>query len=100
MGQALAGFDAAQLSVAWVDIEDHDEVLGTIDVQNFPTLLIARGERVLFFGTVTPHAQTLARLVQGAMEGGVSAQRPGAEVQALAARIAAFQAAGLGDPPE
>lgn len=54
---------------AWIDIEDHDEVLGTIDVDNFPTLLVARDDEVLFFGTVTPHAQTLARLVQSALDG-------------------------------
>jgi thioredoxin 1 len=53
----------------WVDIEDHDEVLGPIDVENFPTLLIARGDEVLFFGTVTPHAQTLLRLVETAARG-------------------------------
>jgi len=53
----------------WVDIEDHDEVLGPIDVENFPTLLIARGDTVLFFGTVTPHAQTLLRLVETAARG-------------------------------
>ena len=54
---------------AWVDVEDHDEVLGSIDVENFPTLLIARGDEVLFYGVVTPHAQTLGRLVQTALDG-------------------------------
>jgi len=54
---------------AWVDVEDHDEVLGALDVENFPTLLIARGDEVLFYGVVTPHAQTLARLVQSALDG-------------------------------
>ncbi|HUG22526.1 thioredoxin family protein [Piscinibacter sp.] len=53
----------------WIDIEDHAEVLGTIDVEDFPTLLIARGDEVLFFGTVTPHANTLGRLVQSAADG-------------------------------
>lgn len=53
----------------WVDVEDHAEVMGPIDVENFPTLLIARGDQVLFFGTVTPHARTLARLVQSALDG-------------------------------
>ena len=53
----------------WIDIEDHAEVLGAIDVEDFPTLLIARGDEVLFFGTVTPHANTLGRLVQSAADG-------------------------------
>ena len=92
MAQALGGFDPTRLSVAWVDIEDHDEVLGPVDVLNFPTLLIARAEQVLFFGAVTPHAQTLVRLVQGALEGSVAQAAQDAESQALAARIRAFQA--------
>jgi len=58
---------AGQADLAWVDVEDHDEVMGTLDVENFPTLMIARGDDVLFFGTITPHAQTLARLVQTAL---------------------------------
>ena len=53
----------------WVDVEDHAEVLGPIDVEDFPTLLIAQGDQVLFFGTVLPHANTLARLVQSAIAG-------------------------------
>ena len=58
-----------QTRFVWVDVEDHDEVLGAIDVENFPTLLIARGDEVLFFGVVMPHAQTLARLVRTALDG-------------------------------
>jgi thiol-disulfide isomerase/thioredoxin len=56
---------------AWVDIEDHDEVPGRLDIENFPTLLIARegDDAVLFFGTVTPHAGTLQRLVETAARG-------------------------------
>jgi thioredoxin 1 len=53
----------------WVDVEDHAEVMGPIDVEDFPTLLIAHGDQVLFFGTITPHAQTLSRLVQSALAG-------------------------------
>ena len=60
---------AGQAQFAWVDVEDHDEVLGNLDVENFPTLLIARGDEVLFYGVVTPHMQTLARLVQTALDG-------------------------------
>ena len=56
------------LQWAWIDIEDHDEALGGLDVDNFPTLLVARGERVLFYGTVLPHAATLERLVEQALQ--------------------------------
>ncbi|HEV7915745.1 MAG TPA: thioredoxin family protein [Albitalea sp.] len=64
---------AGRAHFAWVDVEDHDEVMGHIDVENFPTLMIARGDEVLFYGTVTPHAQTLARLVQSALLGDLKA---------------------------
>jgi thioredoxin 1 len=61
-----AAFGAASTFV-WVDIEDDEAVLGPVDVDDFPTLLIARGERIAFFGPVTPHAQTARQLVQRAL---------------------------------
>ena len=69
-----ATFDAlaashADVEFAWVDIEDDADALGDPDIENFPTLLIARGDTVLFYGTVLPHAQTLHRLVQSALAG-------------------------------
>lgn len=73
----------------WIDVEDEADLVGSIDVDNFPTLLIARGAEVLFFGTVTPHASTLARLMQAALEGQshLGGEAPDAEVRALAARL-------------
>ncbi|HJV63421.1 MAG TPA: thioredoxin family protein [Albitalea sp.] len=66
---AQAASFGGEARFAWVDVEDHAEVMGAIDVEDFPTLLIARGDEVLFFGTVMPHAQTLARLVRSALDG-------------------------------
>ena len=82
--QAPAGLDGV-----WIDIEDEAELVGAIDVQNFPTLLIARGDEVLFFGPVTPHLSTLTRLMQAAVAGSthLGGEAPDAEVQALAARL-------------
>jgi thioredoxin len=73
-----AAFDAVRgahprARFAWVDIEDHPEVLGSIDVENFPGLLIARGDDIAFFGTVTPHASTLDALVDRALRGELGA---------------------------
>ena len=59
-----------------------------IDVENFPTLLIARPGVVAFFGTVTPHASTLASLVERAMRGDLSPITSPA-VEALAERVRA-----------
>jgi len=84
--QALAF--AGRTEFAWVDVEDHDEVMGHVDVENFPTLMIARGDDVLFFGTITPHAQTLARLVQSALQGDLKPVRND-EVDGLPRRVRA-----------
>lgn len=47
----------------WVDIEDNADVLGDLDVENFPTVLIQRDDTVAFFGTMLPEAGLLDRLV-------------------------------------
>lgn len=52
----------------WVDIDDDEEALGAVEVDDFPTLLVARGDRVLFFGVVAPTAAASARAVQRAVE--------------------------------
>jgi thioredoxin 1 len=54
----------------WVDIESHDELLGDLDIENFPTLLIADHQgQARFAGTVLPHAETLQRMCQAALAG-------------------------------
>jgi thiol-disulfide isomerase/thioredoxin len=47
----------------WVDVEDHAEIAGDVDVENFPTLVIQRGHDVLFAGPTLPEAGILARLL-------------------------------------
>lgn len=47
----------------WIDIEDQADVVGDLDVDNFPTLLIQRGDVVAFFGTVLPDAVLAERLL-------------------------------------
>ena len=84
------GHPGAATRFVWVDIEDESELVGDLDIEDFPTLLLARGDRVLFFGPVLPHAQTLDRLVRTALDNGMAAL-PGAalaaDVRALPARL-------------
>lgn len=47
----------------WIDIEEFPDLLGDEDVENFPTLLIERDGKVLFFGTMLPHIEQLERLM-------------------------------------
>lgn len=72
--------------LAWIDIEDQSEVLGEIDVESFPTLLLLRGAVPLFLGPLTPQPAVLAQLVHSALDGRLPAQGDGA-VQALAHRV-------------
>ena len=51
----------------WVDIEDESDLVDPIEVDNFPTLLIASREHALFFGTMLPHIQNLQRLIETQM---------------------------------
>ena len=48
----------------WLDIEDCADDMGDLDVENFPTLLITRGDVVLFFGTMLPHLGHLQRTLE------------------------------------
>jgi thioredoxin 1 len=48
----------------WIDIEDHADVVGDLDVENFPTLLLQHGDKVAFFGTVLPDPKVAERLLQ------------------------------------
>lgn len=48
----------------WVDIEDHADLVGDLDVENFPTLLIQHRETVAFFGTMVPDPNVAHRLIE------------------------------------
>ena len=48
----------------WVDIEDDDELVGDLDIETFPTLLVGTtGQQVLFFGPILPSPELLERLL-------------------------------------
>jgi thioredoxin 1 len=47
----------------WVDIEDSADLVGDFDVENFPTLLIQRGDQVIFYGTTMPDHRIAHRLI-------------------------------------
>ncbi|MFN3888401.1 MAG: thioredoxin family protein [Aquabacterium sp.] len=47
----------------WIDIEDEAELVGDIDVETFPTLMVAWQGRVLFAGPVLPRVGDAQRLL-------------------------------------
>jgi thiol-disulfide isomerase/thioredoxin len=55
----------------WIDIEDQAAVVGDLDVENFPTLLLQRGDTVAFYGTMLPDPKVADRLVQAQAELGL-----------------------------
>jgi thioredoxin 1 len=52
-----------QFTFVWLDVEDDADVAGDIDVENFPTLAIYRGDVPIHFGVSLPHETTIGRLV-------------------------------------
>lgn len=52
----------------WLDIEEHADSLGDLEIENFPTILVRRGEWVLFFGTMLPQVSHLCRLIETFLE--------------------------------
>jgi thiol-disulfide isomerase/thioredoxin len=87
---ALRDEFGVQTRFAWVDIEDDEAALGNVDVDDFPTLLIARGARTLFFGPVTPHAQTARQLVQRALRDELAVVTD-TQIDGLPARVRALE---------
>lgn len=62
---------ARQLPAAgfhWLDIEEHADDLGDLDVENFPTLLIKRRDLVLFYGSMLPTPSHLKRMIEAFLE--------------------------------
>lgn len=54
----------SQLRFAWLDVEDQAGLVGDLDIETFPTLLVADAHGACFMGALTPHAHTLSRLLE------------------------------------
>ena len=81
----------------WLDIEDQAALVGELDIETFPTLLIADDTVIRFAGPLLPHAGTLLRLL-GALENDSAVATPAdpafnALAQALHQRINSAQKA-------
>ena len=76
-----------QVRFEWVDVEDEEDVVGDIDVETFPSILIAGGGVARFLGPVLPQANVLSRMIQG-LAADTGSPTPDANAQALFARVA------------
>lgn len=68
--EALAG-TLPQVHWHWVDVEDEDAAMQAADleVDTFPSILIARGPQVCFFGPQLPQPRLFVRLLQSVQDG-------------------------------
>lgn len=76
-----------QVQWAWVDIEDDEDLVGEVEIDTFPTILIAHGERALFLGAQPPQAAVLLRLLQSLQTPAQPAPLAGVEAQSLWQRL-------------
>ena len=53
-----------QLRFGWLDVEDEAALVGDLDIETFPTLMVATPAGARFLGALTPHAPTLSRLLE------------------------------------
>ena len=78
-----------QMRFAWVDIEDEADTLGEVDVETFPTLLVAQDGRPRFYGPVLPSLGQLNRLLASLQDDPRAGTPVSAEAGPLLQRLAA-----------
>ena len=76
----------------WIDVEDEADLLHPLEVENFPTVLIAVDGRPRFFGPLRPQLETLERLIRAQMTAADPSPLSDRSVSDLADRILAAKA--------
>lgn len=87
-------FDALALEFpdslfTWVDVEDSADVLGPVEIENFPTIAIGIGDALGFFGSLNPQREVLRRVLTNVVEGRTSIAPHGTEQRELYRRLLA-----------
>ena len=82
-----AASEHPQARFAWVDVEDEAASMGDIDIETFPTLLVAAAGQPVFFGPVLPVAAGLPRLFATVLAPGAAATGITPEVAGLFQRL-------------
>lgn len=52
----------------WIDIEDEPDWPDTLEIESFPTIMIQRGDTVLYLGPTVPQHGHLARTLESLLE--------------------------------
>lgn len=79
----------AHMRFVWVDVEDDADLVDPVEVDDFPTLLIAGAAQPHFFGPLPPQPGTLERIVRERSTEADPALARRADLVALVARIRA-----------
>jgi len=79
---------------SWVDIEDQADAMGDVDIETFPTLLIAQGAKARFLGPVLPSTGAIGRLLESLR----ADPRAGAVPAGADDLLARLRTAGTGSP--
>lgn len=87
-----------ELRFAWVDIEDEAACVGDLDIETFPTLLLASADELRFYGPLLPHAATLERLLSSVQQADAKAQAHSPLTAALVAALPAAPRLWLKEP--
>jgi thioredoxin-like negative regulator of GroEL len=82
-----AAAEHPRMRFAWVDVEDEAEVMGDVDVETFPTVLVAAAGQPVFFGPVVPAAGQFTRLIASLVEAGATPAGVSTEVSGLFQRL-------------
>ena len=75
----------------WVDVEDESELVGDLDIETFPTLLVADSKGARLLAPLAPYADVLSRLLTSLQtqsdRSGETGNGVDVETQALLVRI-------------
>jgi thioredoxin 1 len=82
-----AAVDHPRMRFAWIDVEDEAEAMGDVDIETFPTLLVAAGDHPRFFGPVLPSGTQFTRLLASLLRPGAPPTGVDEETAALFGRL-------------
>ncbi|MBA4175661.1 MAG: thioredoxin [Leptothrix sp. (in: Bacteria)] len=74
------------LQTHWLDIEDEADLLGDLDIETFPTLVVVGPQQVHFAGPLAPQRGTLQRVLDAVLDERPAVAAPAA-VLAFAQRL-------------
>ena len=75
----------------WIDVEDQADLVGALEIETFPTLLVASDEGLNFLGAVTPQPDVLRRLVHSLLQLGAPRIAHQPATQRIIDRLADFR---------